>query len=95
MASYKAGEFALLVVTDVAARGIDVTGVDAVINFDVPQENEYYIHRIGRTGRAKQEGKAYTFFSQNDKAHLLNILHYTKSELTMMKIDAEGRLVPA
>lgn len=95
MTSYKAGEFALLVVTDVAARGIDVTGVDAVINFDVPQENEYYIHRIGRTGRAKQEGKAYTFFSQNDKAHLLNILHYTKSEFTMVKIDAEGRLVSA
>ncbi len=92
MSEYKAGAFQLLVVTDVAARGIDVTGVDAVINFDVPQENEYYIHRIGRTGRAKQEGKAYTFFWDNDKLHLEDILRYTKSEMTMLKINENGEL---
>lgn len=95
MNEYKAGGFQLLVVTDVAARGIDITGVDAVINFDVPQENEYYIHRIGRTGRAKQEGKAYTFFWDNDKAHLDDILHYTKSEMRYLKFDENGELTDA
>ena len=95
MNEYKAGGFQLLVVTDVAARGIDVTGVDAVINFDVPQENEYYIHRIGRTGRAKQEGKAYTFFWDNDKAHLDDILHYTRSEMRYLKLDENGELTDA
>ena len=49
--------------TDVAARGIEVDDVDAVFNYDVPEENEYYIHRIGRTGRAKRHGVAYTFVS--------------------------------
>ena len=58
MARFKAGELAVLVATDVAARGIDVTDVDAVFNYDVPPSNEYYTHRIGRTGRAKNEGKA-------------------------------------
>lgn len=95
MNEYKSGGFQLLVVTDVAARGIDVTGVDAVINFDVPQENEYYIHRIGRTGRAKQEGKAYTFFWDNDKAHLDQILHYTKSEMRYLKFNENGELTDA
>jgi len=95
MNEYKSGGFQLLVVTDVAARGIDVTGVDAVINFDVPQENEYYIHRIGRTGRARQEGKAYTFFWDNDKAHLDQILHYTKSEMRYLKFNENGELTDA
>ena len=50
---------AVLVATDVAARGIDVSEVDAVFNYDVPDSNEYYTHRIGRTGRAKHTGEAY------------------------------------
>ena len=95
MSEFKAGGFQLLVVTDVAARGIDITGVDAVINFDIPQENEYYIHRIGRTGRAKKEGKAYTFFWDNDKAHLDQILHYTKFEMQYLKFDENGELTDA
>ena len=95
MNEFKAGGFQLLVVTDVAARGIDITGVDAVINFDIPQENEYYIHRIGRTGRAKKEGKAYTFFWDNDKAHLDQILHYTKFEMHYLKFDENGELTDA
>ena len=53
------GKLAILVATDVAARGIDVSDVDAVINYDVPSENEHYTHRIGRTGRAKKEGVSY------------------------------------
>ena len=59
MGSFREGKLRVLVSTDVAARGIDVDGVDAVINYDVPPSNEYYTHRIGRTGRAKREGVSY------------------------------------
>ena len=54
--------------TDVAARGIDVSDVDAVINYDVPGDNEHYTHRIGRTGRAKKEGVSYLFYVPEEKA---------------------------
>ena len=60
MARFRKGELRVFVATDVAARGIDVDDVDAVFNYDVPDENEYYVHRIGRTGRAKRHGVAYT-----------------------------------
>jgi superfamily II DNA/RNA helicase len=63
MAAFRAGTFGILVATDVAARGLDISGVDAVFNYDIPLENEYYIHRIGRTGRAKKHGVSYTFVS--------------------------------
>lgn len=58
---FKQGQLSLLVATDVAARGLDIDDLDAVFNYDVPDENEYYIHRIGRTGRAKRHGVAITF----------------------------------
>ncbi len=57
MQAFRDGKLAILVATDVAARGIDVSDVDAVINYDVPEENEHYTHRIGRTGRAKKRGR--------------------------------------
>lgn len=60
---FRKGEFRVLVATDVAARGLDIDDVDVVFNYDVPDENEYYVHRIGRTGRAKRHGVAYTFIS--------------------------------
>ena len=63
MARFREGKLHVFVATDVAARGIDVDDVDAVFNYDVPAENEYYIHRIGRTGRAKRHGVAYTLLS--------------------------------
>mgnify|MGYP000781834966 FL=1 len=59
MNGFKSGRHTILIATDVAARGIDVKGVDAVFNYDLPQDHEYYIHRIGRTGRAGKEGAAY------------------------------------
>ena len=65
MQRFKAGEINVLVATDVAARGIDVSDVDAVINYDVPEENEHYTHRIGRTGRAKREGASYLFYTKD------------------------------
>ena len=58
---FREGKFQVLVATDVAARGLDIDDVDVVFNYDVPDENEYYVHRIGRTGRAKKHGIAYTF----------------------------------
>ncbi len=60
---FREGKFRVLVATDVAARGLDIDDVDVVFNYDVPDENEYYVHRIGRTGRAKRHGVAYTFIS--------------------------------
>ena len=61
--SFRAGEVRVLVATDVAARGLDIDDVDAVINYDIPEEGEYYVHRIGRTGRAKHQGEAYNLIS--------------------------------
>ncbi len=93
MADYKAGKFQLLVVTDVAARGIDINDVDAVFNFDVPQENEYYVHRIGRTGRAKKSGVSYTFYSDSDKSHFDEIIRYTRSEVEFVALNEQGELI--
>lgn len=63
MAAFKAGEVNLLIATDVAARGIDASGVDIIINYDIPQDMEYYVHRIGRTGRAGNTGAAFTLIA--------------------------------
>ena len=63
MAQFKSGETNLLIATDVAARGIDASGVDIIINYDIPQDMEYYVHRIGRTGRAGNTGVAFTLIA--------------------------------
>ena len=60
---FRSGSLRVLVATDVAARGLDIDDVDGVINYDIPEEGEYYVHRIGRTGRAKHQGKAYNLIS--------------------------------
>ncbi len=70
MAGFKDGTYEILVATDIAARGIDVAGVSHVINFDIPGTPEAYMHRIGRTGRSEQEGKAATFVSKEDFASI-------------------------
>lgn len=93
MADFKAGGIDVLVATDVAARGIDVTDVDAVFNFEIPLENEYYTHRIGRTGRAKKEGTSYTFYSDDDLPRLRNIIRYTRSNVVELEFDQSGELV--
>ena len=72
MNSFKSGKTSILVATDVAARGIDINGVDAVFNYDLPQDNEYYIHRIGRTGRAGKSGKAFTIVCGKKQVMELN-----------------------
>lgn len=95
MAKFRANQLELLVATDVAARGIDVEDVEAVFNYDIPEENEYYLHRIGRTGRAKRQGAAYTFYTEGDRYRIRDILKYTRSEATAMRFDENRRLVPA
>ena len=67
LAGFRSGKFRILVATDIAARGIDVTRVSHVINFDAPSTPEAYIHRIGRTGRASRNGEAYTFVTNEDR----------------------------
>ncbi len=84
MQSYRDGKIAILVATDVAARGIDVSDVDAVINYDVPSDNEHYTHRIGRTGRAKKEGVSYLFYMPDEKKRVDELLRMTRNtELCM------------
>jgi len=81
MAKFRSGAANILVATDVAARGIDVSGIDAVINFDLPLDEEYYVHRIGRTGRAGMTGKALTLVAKDEKFRLRQIESYTKVKI--------------
>ncbi|MDO4816348.1 MAG: helicase-related protein [Bacillota bacterium] len=75
------------------SRGIDVDDVDAVFNFEVPEENEYYIHRIGRTGRAKRHGVAYTLLSDfPSRMRLSDIERNTRSQIITATVDDEGHV---
>ncbi|RVU55134.1 DEAD/DEAH box helicase [Anaerosphaera multitolerans] len=79
MNKFRKGTIDILVATDVAARGIDVDDVDLVVNYDMPQDNEYYVHRIGRTARAGREGTAISFITGRDFNILRDIEKYTKT----------------
>ena len=93
MQKYRDGKLQVLIATDVASRGIDVDDVDCVINFDVPEENEYYVHRIGRTGRAKRKGVAWSIIGNfPEKAKLDEIAKYSNYTVKAMVLDAEGNL---
>jgi len=93
MQQYRDGKLAILIATDVASRGIDVDDVDCVINFDVPAENEYYVHRIGRTGRAKRKGVAWSIIGNfPEKAKLDEIAKYSNYQIKPMVLDADGEL---
>ncbi len=76
MQNFRRGKVDVLVATDVAARGIDVDDVEMVINYDLPQENEYYLHRIGRTGRAKKHGVAFSLITYSQSIRMDEILKY-------------------
>ena len=93
MKTFRDGKLSVLIATDVASRGIDVDDVDCVINFDVPEENEYYIHRIGRTGRAKRKGAAWSIIGNfPEKAKLDEIAKYSHFTVRPMKF-IEGDLL--
>ncbi len=93
MQKYRDGKLAVLIATDVASRGIDVDDVECVINFDVPEENEYYVHRIGRTGRAKRKGVAWSIIGNfPEKAKLDEIAKFSNYVIQPMILDPEGKL---
>ena len=92
MNNFKRGKFPILVSTDVAARGIDVDDVEAVINYDLPNENEYYLHRIGRTGRARRHGVSFTMMSYQESVRMNDILKYIKTTPIALHFDADGIL---
>jgi len=93
MQRYRDGKLAVLIATDVASRGIDVDDVDCVINFDVPEENEYYVHRIGRTGRAKRKGVAWSIIGNfPEKAKLDEIAKFSNYTVQPMILAEDGSL---
>ena len=93
--AFRSGKLNILIATDVAARGLDIDDVDAVFNYDVPDELEYYIHRIGRTGRAKRHGVAYSLVSTvPEGVRLDEIAKNTHSDIEALKFDEDGCLVP-
>ena len=93
---FREGKLRVLAATDVAARGLDIDDVDAVFNYDVPDENEYYIHRIGRTGRARRHGVAYSLVSSiTEGIRLDDIRKNTGNEIRAVKLDEYGELTGA
>ena len=93
MEKFRKGSVEILVATDVAARGLDVQGIEAVVNYDVPQDEEYYVHRIGRTARAGKTGYAFTFVSGRETYKLREIQSYTHAKIrrepipTLMEVE--------
>lgn len=94
MKAFKKSKKGILVASDVAARGIDVSNIDLVINYDLPQDNEIYVHRIGRTGRAGKEGVAVTLIQSGRQfAQLKGIMKYTKADIEKKQLPSEEELL--
>lgn len=87
---FKSGKLDILVATDVAARGLDVSGVSHVYNFDIPQDPESYVHRIGRTGRAGNSGMSVTFVTPNEMGYLSTIESLTKKKMTALRPPSDS-----
>jgi len=93
MGRFKSGGLEILIATDVAARGIDVDDLEAVFNYDVPQDIEYYVHRIGRTGRAGKEGMAFTFAYGRELYRIRDIERICKTKMTEMKVPKAAQVM--
>ncbi len=94
LSNFKSGRINILVASDVAARGIDVSNVDAVFNYDIPVDAEYYVHRIGRTGRAGKTGKAFSFVTgRNDSYRLRDIERYAKTRIERANVPTEKEVL--
>jgi len=85
---FKNGKFRIMVATDIAARGIDVKNISLVINFDLPDDSENYVHRIGRTGRAGQKGKAVSFVTPSQKADIRKVERLIRKSLPVLSLPA-------
>lgn len=83
---FKNRQINILVASDVAARGLDIEDVDVVFNYDLPQDEEYYVHRVGRTGRAKKLGLSISLVEKQEVRQLRNIINYTKAEISPLEI---------
>ena len=88
MSKFRGGEIDILVATDVAARGIDVGATDAVFNYDIPTDDEYYVHRIGRTARAGKAGRAFTFVAGKEMYRIRQIQRFTKTKIIAQKVPS-------
>ena len=96
MEQFRSGNYPILIATDVAARGIDVDDIDLVVNFDIPQDNEYYIHRVGRTGRAGKKGLAITLVSGGkQRAGIRDIIRYTKTNIIRHALPTSAQMMEA
>ena len=95
---FRAAKVQVLVATDVMSRGIDVSGIDAVINYDVPMDPEDYVHRIGRTGRAGHDGQAFTFVAPDEISQLREVEYFTKKLVPVWDLEGfdydASRIVP-
>jgi len=87
LAGFRNGKFEALVATDIAARGLDIAEVSHVINYDVPQHPEDYIHRIGRTGRAEHSGDAFTIMTAEDSSHVFAIERFISQKIPRVKLE--------
>jgi ATP-dependent RNA helicase DeaD len=88
MNQFRSGRLEILVATDVAARGIDVSDIDVVVNYDVPRDEEYYVHRIGRTARAGKSGRAFTFVAGREMGKLAEIQKFAKTRIRRQRIPS-------
>ncbi len=88
MDRFRKGDVDILIATDVAARGIDVSNVEIVFNFDIPQDEEAYVHRIGRTGRAGKSGKAFSLVGGSEQYRFRDIKRYTRAVITRLPIPS-------
>lgn len=95
MSRFRNGSTNMLIATDVAARGIDVDNVEAVINYDLPQDNEYYVHRIGRTGRAGRTGKSFTFVSGREIYRIRQLEHFCHTTIEEKKLPGASKVLKA
>lgn len=95
MGRFRNGSTSILIATDVAARGIDVDDVEAVINYDIPQDIEYYVHRIGRTGRAGRSGRSFTFVSGRDIYQLRDIERVCHTTIEEKKLPGASKVLKA
>jgi ATP-dependent RNA helicase RhlE len=84
---FRSGEVRVLVATDIAARGIDVDGISHVINYDFPPQPEDYVHRIGRTGRARAIGDAVSFVTPDDRANLQRLERFLNRGITRKRVE--------
>ncbi|KJY57260.1 ATP-dependent RNA helicase-like protein [Lactobacillus kimbladii] len=88
---FRAGKLDILVATDVAARGLDISGVTHVYNYDIPQDPDSYVHRIGRTGRAGQNGSSITFVTPNEIGYMRTIEQLTKKKMTPLRPPSDDQ----